>query len=160
MAWAAPAPVQVPVTTNLAGDGRVAAERHLPILLVFSARHCPYCELLEREILKPMLISGDYGDKVVIRKIMLDGAADLRDFQGRTVDAGGFATRHDVFATPTILFVDSQGRELAPRLVGINTVEMFGGLVDSAIEQARSKLKAQAGKSPVAQAQSAAVRTP
>lgn len=140
-AWAAP--VQVPVTTDLASDGRAAAQRRLPILLVFAADHCTYCDLLEREILEPMLRSGDYGDKVIIRKVMLDRGGALRDFSGHKVDAGSFATYRDVVVTPTMLFVDSQGRELAPRLVGINTVEMFAGLVDAAIEQARSKLQAQ-----------------
>ncbi len=139
---AAASPPQVPVTTNLAWDGRQAAERRLPILLVFAAEHCPYCDMLEREILNPMLLSGDYGDKVVIRKVMLDNNGDLLDFAGRRVDAGTFASQRNVFVTPTMLFVDPQGRELAPRLVGINTVEMFAGLVDAAIDQARAKLRA------------------
>lgn len=155
---AEPAPLHVPVTENLAAESQIAAQRQLPILLVFSAAHCTYCELLEREILKPMLRSGDYGDKILIRKVMLDGAGTLRDFQGRAVDAGSFATRRDVFVTPTMLFVDARGRELAPRLVGINTVELFGGLVDASIEEARSKLKAQAATAPLAQAQTAATR--
>lgn len=155
---AGPASVQVPLTRDLAGEAQLAAQRGLPILLVFSADHCPYCELLEREILKPMLRSGDYADKVLIRKVMLDGAGTLRDFQGRSVDAGNFATQQDVFVTPTMLFVDPQGRELAPRLVGINTVEMFAGLVDAAIDQARSKLNAQGEVAPLAQAAPAAVQ--
>ncbi len=139
---AAAPPPRVTVTTNLARDGRHAAERRLPILLVFAAEHCPYCEMLDREILNPMLLSGDYGDKVLIRKVMLDGDGRLLDFTGRRVAAGTFATQYKVFVTPTMLFVDPQGRELAPRLVGINTVEMFAGLVDAAIDQARSKLRA------------------
>lgn len=155
---AGPASVQVPMTRDLAAEAQLAAQRGLPLLLVFSADHCPYCELLEREILEPMLRSGDYSDKVLIRKVMLDGAGTLRDFQGGAVDAGSFATQHDVFVTPTMLFVDPQGRELAPRLVGINTVEMFAGLVDAAIDQARSKLKAQGEVAPLAQAAPVAVQ--
>lgn len=151
-AHAASPPVQVPQTTDLAADGRLAAERQLPILLVFSAHHCGYCELLEQEILRPMLLSGDYKDKILIRKIILDGVGTLRNFEGEAVDAGSFATLRDVYVTPTILFVDAQGRELAPRLVGINTVEMFAGLVDAAIEQARDKLNARASVQPLARA--------
>lgn len=149
---AAPAPVQVPVTTDLAELGRTAAERQLPILLVFSADHCTYCELLEQEILKPMLRSGDYTDKVLIRKVLLDRGDTLRDFDGQRVEAGNFATFRDVYVTPTMLFVDPRGRELAPRLVGINTVEMFAGLVDAAIDRARTNLKAQTRLEPLAQA--------
>lgn len=151
-AHAAPSPVQVPQTTDLAADGRLAAERQLPILLVFSAHHCGYCELLEEEILKPMLLSGDYEDKVLIRKVILDGVGTLHNFDGQAVEAGSFATYRDVYVTPTILFVDARGRELAPRLVGINTVEMFAGLVDAAIEQARDKLNARSAALPLARA--------
>ncbi len=142
IAAAAPTP-RVAVTTNLVRDGREAAARRLPILLVLAAEHCTYCEMLDREILNPMVLSGDYRDKVLIRKVMLDGDGGLLDFAGRRVTAGTFATQHNVSVTPTMLFVDSQGRELAPRLVGINTVEMFAGLVDAAIDQARSKLRAE-----------------
>lgn len=144
-------PVQVPATTDLQTLGQLAEQRRLPVLLVFTADHCTYCELLEAEILRPMLLSGEYRDQVIIRKIRLDGGT-IRDFRGRSVAAGTYATRHDVFVTPTMLFVDADGREVAERLVGIHTVEMFGGLVDAAIEEARETIAARRPVSPVARA--------
>lgn len=143
--------VEVPTTTDLQAVGALAEERQLPVLLVFTASHCGYCELLEEEILRPMVLSGDYRDRVIIRKIQLDGGS-LRDFQGRTVAADRYATRHNVFVTPTMVFVDASGRELAERLVGINTVEMFAGLVDAAIDEARDNLAARASAPPLARA--------
>jgi len=146
-------PVQVPTTADLQAVGQLAEQRGLPLLLVFTASHCSYCELLESAILRPMLISGDYDDRVIIRKIELDGVA-VRDFQGKIVDAGDYATRRDVFVTPTMLFVDGDGVELAERLIGINTVEMFSGLVEAALEEASETLAARRqGAGPLARAQ-------
>lgn len=127
--------VQVQQTENLHEAARLSSQKALPILLVFSATHCPYCVMLEDEILKPMLISGDYGEKIIIRKINIDLADSLRDFDGKEIKAGDFVNRYNVFVTPTMLFLDSNGNELAKRMIGINTVEMFGGFVDEAIDQ-------------------------
>lgn len=131
---------EVPQSNDLASLGQDARNNKLPVLLVFSAEHCTYCQLLEDEILKPMLLSGDYTNKVLINKIMLDGEEDIRDFNGDAVNASILAQRYNVYVTPTILFLDSNGRELEERLIGINTIEMFGGLVDHAIDTSLKKL--------------------
>lgn len=133
--------IQVPQSTDLASLSQDASNRKLPVLLVFSAEDCPYCQLLEDEILKPMLLSGDYNDKVLINKIMLDDDVDIRDFNGDAVNADILSQRYGIYVTPTMLFLDANGRELNERLLGINTIEMFGGRVDQAIEASLDKLR-------------------
>ena len=140
--------VKVRITTDLQKLGQMSRKRRLPVLLVFSAAHCPYCELLEAEILKPMLISGDYTNKVIIRKLMIDSGDTIIDFSGKKISADSFMTRHGVYVTPTILFLGPKGTELAKRLIGINTVEMFGGDVDNAINSSLRALQARL-KTPV-----------
>lgn len=134
--------VKVPVARDLAKDGEVAARSGIPIMLVFSSYHCTYCEILDREIVKPMIKSGEYDDKVIIRKVRLDEGDTLRDFNGEVVSAGKLGTRYDAYVTPTTAFVDGRGRPLASPLVGINTVEFFGGRVDSAIERSTRMIEA------------------
>lgn len=141
-AWAGP---KVQVTEDLYAAGRLAEQRDLPMLVVFSAEHCTYCELLDREILEPMLLSGDYTDKVLIRKIELDGHGEIRDFSGDPVDASRFATRNRVYVTPTLLFLDHRGEELAPRIIGINTLDFYGGEVDAAIDRSLQRLQGRSG---------------
>ncbi len=133
--------LQVTQTTDLASVGNIARDRKLPILLVFSAHHCTYCELLEDEILKPMLLSGDYRERVLIYKVMLDEGTELHDFNGNRITADTLSQHYDVYVTPTMLFLDSDGRELSERILGINTVEMFGGLVDEAIDISLQQLR-------------------
>lgn len=132
--------IRVPVATDLATIAKSANTRGLPVLLVFSAEHCAYCELLENEILKPMILSGDYRDRVLIYKVMIDDSNQVRDFNGMSVSAEVLAQHYGVYVTPTMLFLDSSGKELSERILGINTVEMFGGLVDQAIHIAHQQL--------------------
>lgn len=133
--------VNVVATTRLDTVSILSKNLNIPVLLVFSSTECPYCELLEEEILRPMLISGDYEDKVIIRKILIDKEYEIVDFNGMPADMDEFVTRHGVYVVPTILFFDHDGNELAERLIGINTVEMFGGIVDEAIEVSLKKLQ-------------------
>ena len=132
---------QVQQVFDLSKLARDSRDKKLPILLLFSATHCPYCELLENEILKPMLLSGDYRDRVIIAKVVLDDADDLRNFNGQPTDMNSFTSRYNLFVTPTLLFLDAKGTEINHRITGVNTIELFGGRVDSAISNSLKKLR-------------------
>ena len=138
---ALPAEVTVPVATDLLADGETARSSRLPILLAFMARHCSYCEVLEEGYLKPMLRSGEYAERILIRKLILDNGSHLADFAGKKISATALATRYRVYVTPTILFVDAAGMELARRMVGFNTPEMYGGYLEQCIETARHVIR-------------------
>lgn len=140
-AWANPP--EVPRGRDLHADGQVAAARTLPILLSFSTRDCGYCQLLEEDFLKPMLLSGLYENKILIRKVLIDEGQTLVDFDGRAVDADRMASRYRVHAVPTVVFVDAHGHELAERMVGINTVEFYGGYLDQNIDTALTQVRQQ-----------------
>jgi len=136
------AEIEVPVATDLQQLGVQASERRLPILLTFSAIECSYCDLLEEEFLEPMLLGDEYTDKIIIRKLVLDNGSRIGDFSGSQIDATRLSDRYRIYVTPTILFVDASGRELAERMVGINTPEMFGGYLDNCIETALLGIRA------------------
>lgn len=135
--------VQVQESTNLQADGQLARNRQVPLLIMFAMQDCPYCVVVREEFLNPMLISGDYDNKVVIREIHTDSYLKLRDFNGKPVTSGALARRYDVSLVPTVVFVDAEGRELAKRLIGITTVDFYGGFLDEAIEASLIKLRQQ-----------------
>lgn len=132
--------VEVSISEDLQRDAREAEARGVPLLLVFSADYCEYCDQLEEEFLRPMLISGDYDHRVLIRMLKLGKGSSVRDFAGRDIATDDLATGYRVRVTPTMLFLDKEGRELTPRMVGINTPEFFGGYLDRAIEEAAAAL--------------------
>jgi len=133
--------VVIPEVTDLQAEATVARQRQLPILLMFSANGCRYCTLMERDFLKPMSYSGDYSDKVLFRKIKLVAGASVRDFDGRTIAVEDLRLRYGVKVTPTLVFLDDQGRQTAEKMVGLTTPDFFGGYLDSAIQTAHRNVR-------------------
>ena len=147
---AAPAPVTLKQPKDLAQLGREARRRHLPILLMFGLTECSYCHLVAEDFLKPMLRSGDYTDKILIRRLDIDhrGAA-ITDFDGRPTTLGALADRYRVTVTPTVVFLGPEGQALASRMVGVTTPDYYGGYLDQHIDTALAKMRP-AGAAPTA----------
>ncbi|MCP4041587.1 MAG: thioredoxin fold domain-containing protein [Gammaproteobacteria bacterium] len=133
--------VEVPVATDLAADAELARRGKVPIMLMFSQDHCPFCKTLKREILRPMLLSGEYVDRVIIRELFIDAGEVVRDFNGVEIEGFRVGKRYAIWLTPTLLFLDSQGKELTQRMLGINTVEMYGYYVDESLDAALTNLR-------------------
>lgn len=115
-------------------DGKV-------IMLEVTASYCDYCHLLEEEIIKPMLRSGDYEQTVFIRQLEIDGLYPVNDFSGQSTSHARVAERYKVILTPTLLFLDADGKEVAPRILGINSLDFFGAYVDEALEAGLSRIR-------------------
>ena len=135
-------PVTLGIASNLEADAALAADKQAPVLLFFSMKHCPYCREVEEDFLKPMLRSGDYENKVVIRKVKLDGIDSVISFDGREMDIEDFQDRYNVSMVPTLILVDKNGRPLAPEIVGIANRHYYGAELDNLIDSALNKLRA------------------
>lgn len=135
-AWA-----EVPLAQDLRKAGKQAEQNCAPVLLEFAAEHCDYCILLEEEILAPTLLNSGYDKRVLMRKLLIDNGSTLIDFDNRTAEAADIADQYNVWLTPTVLFVDRNGNELAERLIGISSVDFYGGYLDIALDQSRQRLR-------------------
>lgn len=122
---------------DLSPSGPLAERADMPLLLVFTADDCPYCMRLAEEVLIPMLRSGEYDDRVVIRALNLSGR-DIVGFDGERTKPWTFARRFNVKVTPTLIVFDSSGKPLAEPMVGLGTTEYFEYLIATTIEQARA----------------------
>ena len=127
--------------SDLKSDAAHAKENKLPILLMFSASYCGFCSVVKEEFLKPMKISGDYTNKVIVRIVELDSFDDIIDVDGSIIDPEALAQRYNVHLTPTLIFVDSQGKELAQQMVGVTTIDFYGGYLDDAIDSSLAQLR-------------------
>ncbi len=130
----------VPLTDLSADLARVAASGK-PLMLVFSAEHCFFCERLKENIVKPMLRSGDYDDRVIIRVTEIDDYGSIKNAKGEQTDPPDLARAYGVRVTPTVLLLGPEGDEVAPRQLGINNEDYYGVYLDEAIEQAREKIQ-------------------
>lgn len=128
------------VGDDVRDDARLAGTRRVPMLLLFATEHCRWCTRVEEEFLKPMLASGRYDDRVLIRRVDLERRyRPMADFDGSTVSVDTFARRYRVVVTPTLVFLDPTGAQLAPKLVGLTTPDFYGGYIDERIEEALGK---------------------
>lgn len=132
---------KVPRAEDLKADGQLARRKNLPILIMFSQTGCSYCEQVLEQFLEPMRKSGDYTDKVIMRKIKLDSFEEIRDFDGQWRKPDEIAVRYRASITPTVVFVDYRGHELAERILGLTTPAFYGGELDDAIDLALQRLR-------------------
>jgi len=126
---------------NLEALGEQARNDDVAVLLMFSQKGCTYCIILEQDYLLPMLRSGDYAKKVIIRKISIDSYETLRNFDGTSISADTFATNYRSYVTPTMVFLDHNGRELTKRLMGVGTEGFFFADIDRAIDTSLNRLR-------------------
>jgi thioredoxin-related protein len=132
---------EVPVSKNLSEMGRQASKGQLPIMMMVSQAHCSFCEKLKEEILEPMMISGDYTDKVIITELLMDSYSNITGFDGSDIHPSDIASSYKVWVTPTLLFLDADGNEVHPRMLGVNTIEMYGYYIDESIDGALASIR-------------------
>ena len=132
--------VELPFTRDLHADGQLAREQNLPIMVVFVAEHCGYCAALEAEYIKPMLYSGEYADRIIIRVLDID-RNDMVNFQGKTQSSSMVANHLGAYVTPTIMFFDADGHELAEKIIGYGTPSLFGGLLEASIDRSYAMVR-------------------
>ena len=104
------------------------------LVLMLHAEHCTYCQQMDEEILSPMVLSGEYDKRVFIRKLQIDEARDVIDFSGKTVEPSDISLQYNAMLTPTLVFLNYQGKEVVKQMVGINTIELFGAYLDKEID--------------------------
>lgn len=133
--------IKIPLASDLSRDGAEVKARRIPLLLYFSQGHCSFCRRMEEEILLPMLRSGQYEERMLLREILIDEGMSLIGFDGERQDGRMLFHLYDGIVTPTLILTDGEGRLLTKPLVGINTVELFGWYLDNALDAARDKLR-------------------
>lgn len=128
-------------TTNLQADATIASQKRIPILLLFTQQSCSFCEIVRSDFLRPMLLNReDYDNRVLIRQIEFDGE-DVINFDGTKISMDSFMAPYNIGFTPTVIFLDSTGKELTEQIIGITTVHFYGGFLDDNIDLALKKIR-------------------
>jgi len=99
----------LPDIQNFKKDAQISEKNQRPFFLYVSAIGCPYCRRLEKDILGPMLKSGEYENRLILRKILWEGTDTLFDYNGKEMLPDEFLLKYNIMATPTILFLDKNG---------------------------------------------------
>lgn len=127
--------------TDFQADARTAAKRRVPILVVFTSPHCPYCERVKHDYLIPMYKDPAYRSRVVIREVTLGATDPLTGFDGASTTEGAFAAAHKVFMVPTVQVFDTQGNGIGDAIVGLLIPDYYFGYLENAIDAGVSKVR-------------------
>ena len=131
---------EIPKALDLQKDGLLAQEKGIPVLLEFSMEGCPFCLEVEEEVLRPMLGSGEYENKVIVRNVKIDDDLEITDFNGETISYEDLASRYNIYVVPTLILVHGNGKEMGLEMVGVTTIDYYGTYLDQAIEKALNKV--------------------
>ena len=136
-AWAHAKDTALPVPTSLPQAARRAQAKGEPLVMLISLPGCVYCELVRRSYLLPARLNDG------LQAWQLDITnrnAPLVGFDGQPTTAAAQAKDWKASFTPTVLFIGSQGQELAERLVGIAVPDFYGAYLEQRLATARKVL--------------------
>ena len=127
----------LPVPLSLPQVAQAAKAQGQPLVLLISLPGCVYCEMVRRSYLMPLW--ADAG----LQAWQLDvtnRSASLLGFDGKPTTAAAQTKAWKATFTPTVLFLGSQGQELAERLVGIAVPDFYGAYLEQRLATARKAL--------------------
>jgi hypothetical protein len=131
----------LPAAADLAADAAAAERQRIPFLLFFDRGDCPYCERALREFLVPMANDPAWRECAIYRQVEIDRASPLVDFAGARTTHAALAARYRASLAPTVLVVDSRGDPVGDPLVGLLTVDFYGGYLEDAVSAGLKRIR-------------------
>ena len=128
----------LPVPASLPEAAQLAHRAGEPLVVMTTLEGCPYCDVVRNHHLLPMVRAGTvFAVQVDVR----DNRRNLRGFGGELTSPADQATAWKARFTPTVLFFDKEGREVAERLVGVAVPDFYGDYLGSRLAEARKSIK-------------------
>jgi len=121
---------------DLAADAHALLGDQRIILLILTRSDCQYCHALMKNVILPLQKSGVWDARVMLREMELDTSSEILDFSGQSVSAQALAESYGHPFTPSILFLDRCGREVALRHTGYDGSDYFEFYLDKSVKQA------------------------
>jgi len=128
----------LPEVRDFSVDAKESISKQAPILVLFKSEYCPYCVQVLEEFLMPMQRRPQYGGKVIFRQIDIGSSQKLINFNGKPISQSAFAKANEVWAVPTVVLFDAEGRVLT-KIIGLLTVDFYLAYLDNASTSHRQK---------------------
>lgn len=127
-------PEILPIPASLKAAAQAALARREPLVVMVTLKGCAFCDVVRTNYLGPMYQRGQV---YAVQVNMLDRKSALQDLQGRTTTPYDQARAWKARMAPTLLFLDSEGREIAERLEGMTVADFYGAYLQERIDAAR-----------------------
>ena len=135
-AGAEPQHVTLPVVDNLQLQAAEAQAAGKPLVLMFSLPECPYCKVVRRNYLGPLLREAN---PPMIRELTMTSRQSIHDYDRSRTTPAAVAKRYGVVVAPTLVFVDGAGEMLVDPLVG-GDHQFYDAYLDRAFDESHRKL--------------------
>lgn len=122
----------LPESKSLAAEIVQSLKSVKPLIVLVSLDNCPFCKIARENYLIPM--SREQSLQVV--QVNLGHTTAIIDAQGKRTTQAELIKNWQINATPTVLFLGMNGREIAPRLVGGLTSDFYGAYLQERVDQA------------------------
>ncbi len=109
---------------NFQSLGERACKENKVMVVMVSRESCPYCVKLKKLIFVPEVRHGELNDKWLLRELLIDDGDTHIGFDGKKIESVEYARSIKATLTPTVLFLDKNGKEIGKRIVGT------GGAID------------------------------
>lgn len=126
----------IALADDLRQDGRTVREKGKPIVALVTATYCEYCETLKNEVFR--FLTDD--DRFLLREVVIDSGRPVQDFDGQESGHGLLGEEYKIKLTPTVLFLDGDGKALADPLVGVLTLDYYSYYFDKRVAKATETL--------------------
>lgn len=121
-------------------DAKYARAQQIPILVMFSAPDCSYCELVKRKVIEPMSELAEYKNKVILRHILYSSSEEIIDFSGEHSTHERFSFKYATDFYPTLILLDDYGAVLGKK-IGVTLIDEYWTDLDILIDKSSKKLK-------------------
>ncbi len=129
-------------STDWRETGEVTRIEQGLLLVLFVSDDCNYCKRLKTEYLYPVLQQKN--KPLVMREVNIDKGGKMTDFDGIPIRSRLFASRYDIFATPTLTFLDSRGKVLTAPIIGYDDLDSYQFRMQKALSNSRIVLEKKA----------------
>ena len=124
-----------------------ARAQGIPIVMVVTGNGCGHCERMKSEFLYDPTIQSFLGERALVRVYPESTGGKITDFDGERIRARMFIDRYEIFATPTLLFLDPDGKPIADPVVGYNDAVNYRDQVTGRLDEAQLALETDQEKS-------------
>jgi len=115
-------------TANIESLATVAKNNNKGVALLFAQEQCASCVELHEEIFSDAAMVKRLTEKYAVTRINVLSKSDIKDFSGNNIQEGKLADKFRIRYTPTIIFLDANGKEII-RYESYLKRQDFAGLV-------------------------------
>ncbi len=122
---------------NAAEQAIKAKAEKKQLILYVAATNCTFCKKLNRDVIHPALSNHDYASRFIIRRLWLDKNRIIVAFNNKSINEQTLLSHYGIRYTPTLLFVDQDGKEVAPRLEGYSPDTLYWDRLERSLKIAK-----------------------